>query len=62
MFFDNNGQQFLHVEGLCIKQREGDNLLLSPTHYNTGDLLYGNLQHFYTSPPNMGYLLLYAAA
>jgi len=54
VFFDNNGQQFLSIDDTYIgRQHANSPLLISPANDNTGDLLFGTLQHFTTTPPTI---------
>jgi hypothetical protein len=53
-FFDNNGQQFLSIEDIYISKQHADSHpLISPVNYDMGDLLFGTLQHFTTTPPTI---------
>jgi hypothetical protein len=54
IFFDSNGQQFLSIADVYINKQQADGCpLISPAFDNTGDLLFGTLQHFTTMPPTM---------
>jgi len=54
IFFDNNGQQFLSIEDIYIsRQHTEGHPLVSSANYDTGDLLFGMLQHFTTTPPTI---------
>jgi hypothetical protein len=54
IFFDNNGQQFLSIEDIYISRQHVDgHPLVSPANYDTGDLLFGMLQHFTMTPPTI---------
>ena len=54
VFFDNNGQQCLSIEDIYISRQHADgHPLVSPTNYDTGDLLFGTLQYFITTPPTI---------
>jgi len=54
VFFDNNGQQFLSIDDVYISRQHADgHPLVSLANYNTGDLLFGTLQHFTTAPPSI---------
>jgi hypothetical protein len=53
-FFDNNSQQFLSIEDIYISKQHADSHpLISLVNYNMGDLLFGTLQHFTTTPPTI---------
>jgi hypothetical protein len=52
IFFDDNGQQFLSINDVYIsRQHVNGHPLISPANYNTGDLLFSQLQHFTTATP-----------
>ena len=54
VFFDNNGQQFLSIMDTYIGRQHADApSLISLANYNTGNLLFGTLQHFTTTPPTI---------
>lgn len=53
VFFNDNDQQIIQINGIHIGHREDETLLVSPNDYTSDDLLFGNLHHFYTSPPTM---------
>jgi hypothetical protein len=51
--FDNNGQQFLTVGDIYIsRQHAQGHPLISLADYDTGDLLFGTLEHLTTTPPS----------
>lgn len=50
-FFDSNGRQFLTIEDTYInRQHTHGHMLISPSDYDTGDLLFGTLEHLTTTP------------
>jgi hypothetical protein len=54
VFFDDNGQQFQSISDVYInRQLAHGRPMISPADYNTGDLLFGQLQDFTTSPPSI---------
>ena len=54
VFFENNGQQFLSIDDIYIsRQHANGHPLVSSANYDTGDLLFGTLQHFTTSLPSI---------
>jgi hypothetical protein len=49
--FDNNGQQFLTVGDIYSnRQHAQGHPLISLADYDTGDLLFGTLEHLTTTP------------
>jgi hypothetical protein len=54
VFFDDNGQQLLSISDVYINmQLAHGRPMISPADYNIGDLLFGQLQDFATSPPSI---------
>jgi hypothetical protein len=53
IFFNSNDQQFLTIMDIYIsRQHSHGHPLISPANYNTGDLLFGTLEHLTTTPPS----------
>jgi hypothetical protein len=54
VFFDDNVQQLLSISDVYInRQLAHGRPMISLADYNTGDLLFGQLQDFVTSPPSI---------
>jgi hypothetical protein len=54
VFFNGNDQQFLSINNVYLsRQHVKGHPLISPANYNTGDLLFGQLQHFTTAPSSI---------
>jgi hypothetical protein len=52
VFFDSNSQQFLSIKDIYISRQHADgHNLVSPANYDTGDLLFGTLQHVWMAKP-----------
>lgn len=51
VFFDNNGQQFLSIKDVHIGWEPTNSTpLISQTNLDTGNFLFGTLQHFTMTP------------